>query len=455
MVDGHETEQLWLGVPLKHLSLATLTIQNSASILLMHYSRVMPLINGHRYITSTAVLLNEVLKLAFCLTIALYDISRNLPPALPATALFQSLYDSVFTLDSWKLAIPALLFTLQNSMQYVAVSNLDAATVQVTYQLKIWTTALFSVMLLKRSLSTKKWTALFLLTVGIAIVQLHGSSETHGLNPIHDSEQKFHFVRTIRDLTGKPHPAKSHFSLGDVANLVKRSATYEGIQEDQRLANPTMNPMIGLGAIVVACLSSGLAGVYFEKVLKDSTTSLWVRNVQLSFYSLFPALILGVILKDGDEVERKGFFVGYNWVVWAAITSQAVGGIAVSIAIAYADNIAKNFATSISIILSFVASIWLFGFQASLAFLVGTSVVLGATYLYSAEDLVPPVPIRLARYEKTTISRGVSHDNLASLRLQPPGMFTDSRDLNVARPRSPLGRFHMKNDSGGSASGRA
>lgn len=104
---------------------------------IMHYSRVMPLVGEHRYFTSTAVFLNEVIKLALSLTIALYDISQTLPPSTPATALFGQLYNSVFSGDGWKLAIPASLYTLQNSLQYIAVSNLDAVHFQILYQLKV------------------------------------------------------------------------------------------------------------------------------------------------------------------------------------------------------------------------------------------------------------------------------------------------------------------------------
>lgn len=133
------------------------------------------------------------------------------------------------------------------------------------------------------------------------------------------------------------------------------------------MQNPQLNASIGLVAVIAACILSGLAGVYFEKVLKDAnaTASLWVRNVQLSFYSLFPALFLGVFFKDGEQIAKTGFFVGYNWVVWTAITFQALGGVVVALVVNYADNIAKNFATSISIVISLLASVFFFNFEMS------------------------------------------------------------------------------------------
>jgi UDP-sugar transporter A1/2/3 len=289
----------------------------------MHYSRIMPPVNGQRYFTSTAVFLNEVLKLCIAGVIAFRDTSRNLEGA-PFSTITRTLYNQAFSSDSWKLAIPAALYTFQNSLQYIAVSNLDAATFQVTYQLKILTTAIFSVTMLRRRLSAKQWVSLVLLMAGVAIVSVLPSvgpdkSGQTGKKATRDLQQNYH--------------AK-------------------------------MNPTVGLFAVITACATSGLAGVYFEKVLKDSTkVTLWVRNVQMSFYSLFPALFIGVVMKDGREIRRDGFFAGYNNMVWAAIVCQAVGGLLVAVVVNYADNIAKNFATSISIILSFIASVWLFDFK--------------------------------------------------------------------------------------------
>lgn len=55
-------------------------------------------------------------------------------------------------------------------------------------------------------------------------------------------------------------------------------------------------------------------GVYFEKVLKSSDTSLWVRNIQMYLSGILVTLI-GVYVNDGDKVLEKGFFFGYtSWV---------------------------------------------------------------------------------------------------------------------------------------------
>lgn len=329
----------------------------------------MPPVNGQRYLASTSVFLNEVIKLGISLTVALYDMARRLPANTPATVLFQNLISAIFTNESWKLGIPAILYTIQNTLQYVAVSNLDAATFQVTYQLKILTTAIFSVTLLGRQLTTRRWISLLLLIVGVSIVQFPSSAATApevagmaSLKAAVETPGPF-WPRSLEELKNLGNHAAAQL-------LEKRSATYEGIAEDEALhhtiATSQMNPTIGLAAVLISCALSGLAGVLFEKVLKESTTqnaSLWVRNCQLSFWSLFPSLFVGVMFIDGEQVSKQGFFAGYNWIVWSAILLQAAGGVVVALVVFWADNIAKNFATSISILLSCLASVWFFDFR--------------------------------------------------------------------------------------------
>ena len=133
------------------------------------------------------------------------------------------------------------------------------------------------------------------------------------------------------------------------------------------LNQPGGSALAGLLAVLGVTVCSGLAGVYFEKVIKDSpmTTSLWIRNVQISVYSLFPAFFIGVLFIDGETVARNGFFDGYNWIVVLSIAVQSFGGIVAAFCIYYADNISKNFAVSISMVLSSLASVFFFGFEAT------------------------------------------------------------------------------------------
>jgi len=316
----------------------------------------MPTPDGHRYLPSTAVFLVELLRLAVCLTIAIYEISQTIPRSMPLTAIFDALGNATFSGDSWKIAMPAGLYTLANSLQYVAISNLDAATFHVAYQFKIIVTAVLSVYMLKKSINGRQWLSLVLLMVGVAIVSL--PQEEQRLASSHHTR-----VFVPRAL----NPLMEHFGRDSAQpQLRKRSATYEGIAEDEdAMYAPIMDASIGLVSVFCVCVCSGLAGVYFEKVIKESPrpASMWIRNVQLSLYSLVPAFFIGCLFLDGETIAKHGFFAGYNSVVVISILVQTFGAVVAAFCMFYADNISKNFAVSISMVISAFASVILFDFQ--------------------------------------------------------------------------------------------
>lgn len=329
-----DTGQCMTRTMLKQLSLVLLTLQNALLILVMRYTRTR---KGDMYFATTAVVLSEGLKVLTSLMILATQEGTFIK-------LMCYLRDNIWRqpLDCLKVSVPAFIYTLQNNLLYIALSNLDAATFQVSYQLKILTTALFSVLMLKKKLSPQQWSALVILFVGVALVQF------------------------------RPEDSKS-----------SKTAT-----TDQR-------PSVGLFAVILSCFMSGFAGVYFEKILKGTKQSLWLRNVQLGSMSVIIGLIT-MEIKDGPKIQERGFFFGYDYVVWIVIVFQSLGGLLVAVVVKYADNILKGFATSAAIVLSCIASIYLFDFKLSFPFTTGAFLVIISVYIYSKfvpENSLPQVNV--------------------------------------------------------------
>lgn len=117
---------------LKCLALGVLTIQTSAMVLVLRYSRTVNAVTGQEpYLSSTAVFSSELLKLFLCVFFVLKDSRFNLKKC------YNLLKDNVIykPLDTFKMCVPALLYTVQNNLLYLALSNLDAATYQVGFYL--------------------------------------------------------------------------------------------------------------------------------------------------------------------------------------------------------------------------------------------------------------------------------------------------------------------------------
>lgn len=111
------------GLGIRAWSLIILTVQNASLILTMRYTRTLP---GDMYFASTAVMITEIVK-CFSSVLILLAEKRGV------TELFKFLYSVTIDhpLDMAKMLVPACIYTVQNNLLYVAVSNLDAATYQV------------------------------------------------------------------------------------------------------------------------------------------------------------------------------------------------------------------------------------------------------------------------------------------------------------------------------------
>lgn len=312
---------------LKYVSLLTLTLQNAILGLSMRYARTR---EGDMFFSSTAVLMSEVVKFVTCIAIVYVESGS-------VVGLFDIINKQVIKqpMDTLKVCVPSLVYLIQNNLLYVSASNLDAATYQVTYQLKILTTALFSVFILKRTLLKTQWTSLLTLIIGVVLVQM----------------------------------AQGH------ENTASKNA--EG-----------QSRFVGFMAALTACTLSGFAGVYFEKILKGSDVTVWMRNVQLSLCSI-PLGWISCYLYDGELIREKGFFFGYDKFVNYLVVLQAVGGLIVAVVVKYADNILKGFATSLAIVISCIGSIYIFDFELSLQFVLGAAFVILSIFLYGYQPKKP------------------------------------------------------------------
>ncbi|XP_067952169.1 UDP-N-acetylglucosamine transporter-like [Watersipora subatra] len=326
---------------LKYLSLITLTVQNAALILWLRYVRTREDVD--MFLSATAVVMAELFKCAVALLIILYQ-EKSIGRWL------DYLHEHLIMnpMDNVKVSVPALVYVLQNNLQFIAVSNLDAATYQVCYQLKILTTALFSVVMLSKKLSAAQWVSLLVLMIGVAAVQIKPSD-------------------------------------------VEASPKHQ-------------NVFIGMLAVITSCLMSGFAGVYFEKILKGSVQSVWLRNVQLGSLGTVIGLVT-LFLKDSKSVSEHGFFYGYDWAVWIAILLQSLGGLLVAVVVKYADNILKGFATSAAIVLSCIISMYFFDFHLTLQFAIGALLVITSVYIYGRYPYTPPEHPSNGLYQTQTTSK--------------------------------------------------
>lgn len=339
-----------IGIPLRYFSLCTLTFQTTAAVLLTRYSKIATLSAGEEaYASTSLVVSSELMKLVLSLAlIYIFDVPAQMQQNASAAALEEGCEVSAATatasykfqlwkqalhqqnlrypLDTIKLAVPALLYTLQNNMIYVALANLEATTFQVGYQSKVITTAVLSVIMLNRSLSWMKWAALLLLTFGIICTQITSKSSA---------------------AAGAP--------------------------------DPHLNTTVGIAAVLFSAFCSAFAGVYFEKILKGTNPSVWMRNAQLAAFSA----VIGIATYLITEPPSTRFFQGYNSLVWSIIAVQAAGGLIIAVVVKYADNILKGFATALSIVLCGVLSVLTMGFEPGPLFVVGSAMAIMATMMYS------------------------------------------------------------------------
>ena len=266
---------------------------------------------------SSAVVASELLKVASCASVLAF---RNRKKSRIAGIL------------RLRFAVHAGLYVVQSNLIFMAVKNLPPAVYMACSQSKIITTAIFSVLLLKKTLNRTQVFSIIILTFGMVLVQL------------------------------PQYSASSQYTMG--------------------------SQCIGLLAIFSATITSGYAGVYLESLYKSDEKKVTIveQNIRLATFAL-PLAVGGCLFdhlyNDQSGLSGLSLFHGFDCVVIIVVVLQALGGLIVSGVMKYASSLVKCYAVAISICISMVIS-FVAGFQnISKVLCCGISLILFSTFSYA------------------------------------------------------------------------
>ncbi|KAG7341562.1 UDP-galactose transporter [Nitzschia inconspicua] len=303
--------------------LILLAVQNSSKNLLMRY--VMK--EKPNFLTSAAVIGSECTKLTLSILYILLVERKS--------------FDSIvqYFKDDWRntllVSVPASAYNLQMTLEYIALANLDAAMFSVLVQTKLLFTATFAALVIGKKLKYIQVISLVLLTVGVMLCNMR---------------------------------------FGDDA----KNSNLKGI-------------LATLGIAV----SSGFASVYTEKVIKTQRQKsplvsgqygLAYTQVQLASMSLVTIGIYACLM-DFSTIMQYGLFHNFNGGAFLTVFNSAIGGLIVAGVLKYADSVLKGYATAISVIMTGLFSMMLFGTHLHAVYFMGIANVVIAVLLYNGKNL--------------------------------------------------------------------
>ena len=247
----------------------------------------------------------------------------------------ETLFNDLFITSDWKTILaPSVLFLIHHFLFYFSVSVLNQTTFQIICQIAIPSSALFSVNLLEIQFSVRRMISISILFIGTIL--LIGPDRLF----IGNNQAKF---------------------------------------------------FIGFIAALSAAVISGLSNVWFEKILKRSKSSIWIRNIQLSLFSLVPALLVSEFRIDNND----RFFIGWDVATCYIVILQVMCGLLVSITIYHADCILMQYLNSASIVVAILST-----FDISNTVSVGLMMVFVASGMYLLDEDLDFFLVKKTEYVK-------------------------------------------------------
>jgi drug/metabolite transporter (DMT)-like permease len=262
--------------------------------------------------------LTEVAKVFFAIIMLIIQSRKQKvgeKPLLSLSTFVQAARNNVL------LAIPALLYAINNYLKFTMQLYFNPSTVKMLSNLKVLVIAVLLKLIMRRKFSIIQWEALALLLIGISVNQLRSM----------------------------PEGAKT-FGL----------------------------PITAIAYIytLIFVTVPSFASVYNEYALKSQfDTSIYLQNVFLYGYgAIFNFLgILGTVIFQGPE--SFDILRGHSRATFFLICNNAAQGILSSFFFKYADTILKKYSSTVATIFTGLASAAFLGHTLTINFLLGISIV--------------------------------------------------------------------------------
>lgn len=273
---------------------------------------------GFKFSPISVNFLTELAKVFFAIVMLLFQARHQKvgeKPLLSISTFVQAARNNVL------LAIPALLYAVNNYLKFIMQLYFNPATVKMLSNLKVLVIAVLLKVVMKRKFSIIQWEALALLLIGISVNQLRSLPE-------------------------------GSTALG----LTVATSAY-------------------VYTLIFVTVPS-MASVFNEYALKSQfDTSIYLQNIFLYGYgALFNLLgiLITVIIKGPSSFD---ILQGHSKATMLLILNNAAQGILSSFFFKYADTILKKYSSTVATIFTGIASAALFGHTLTINFMLGISIV--------------------------------------------------------------------------------
>ena len=293
------------------LALLTLTIQNTALVLLTKYSYRTA---AKSYSTCSVVATSEVLKLVFsCVLSTAQDGKANTVKALlevPRSML--------------RLGLPALLYVVQNSLLFEGLRLLQPTLYVVCSQMKILTSAFFGAILLKKPITHKQLMALLMLVCGTILVQTDketspmgtarpgDNSRLKGVAIVFTAALTSGFTGTYLEKLYKDSEL-SVWARNVQLACVSLPVAFLNMYAQNATAWRAYRPFVGYDVVVIAVIfCQAIGGMVVAVVLRNAGNVLKCFAVSIS---ICVCVLLEVISKDANSKWSWSSNIGIFYVI--------------------------------------------------------------------------------------------------------------------------------------------